>query len=336
MSGIREMWGMRGTRATRGKGLMSMHRHAGILVTGAAGLLGGALVSSLAADGLRVVAADRSRPPDGLPPDVRWHRTELADPHAVAALFATERIGQVVHLAAIRDPLRHRPEVVFSHNTSVTFGVLGAAAAHGVQRAVLASSGSAYGIFWSPQEVSPGYAPLDEDHPLRPADPYGLSKQTDEATAAMMHRAHGLSVVALRMPAVVTGERLRRRVAGVAADPASAKRALWTYLHLDDAVAACRAALTVPGLGCEVIGVAAADTLSKLPTEELLCTYHPATELRRPIPGNAAVWSLDRAGRLLGWRPRHSWRRPAECHPHDDPHDDPHCPHHDTEINSHA
>jgi nucleoside-diphosphate-sugar epimerase len=302
------------------------------LVTGAAGLLGSALVASLAADGHPVVGADRSRPPEELPPGIRWRRTELADPDAVAALFAGERIGQVVHLAAIRDPRRHRPEVVFSHNTTVTFAVLNAAAAHGVRRAVLASSGSAYGIFWAPEEVSPGYAPLDEDHPLRPADPYGLSKQADEATAAMLHRAHGLSVAALRLPAVVTWERLRQRVAGVAADPASAKRALWTYLHLDDAVSACRAALEAPGLGSEVIGVAAADTLSPLPTEQLLRTYHPATELRRPIPGHAAVWALDRAERLLGWRPRHSWRRRPECCPHHDPH----CPHHDTEINSHA
>jgi nucleoside-diphosphate-sugar epimerase len=294
-------------------------------VTGAAGLLGSALVASLAGDGHPVVAADRSRPPDDLPPGVRWRRAELADPDAVSALFAAERIGQVVHLAAMRDPRRHRPEVVFSHNTTVTFAVLAAAAAHGVRRAVIASSGSAYGIFWSPEEVSPSYAPLDEDHPLRPADPYGLSKQADEATAAMLHRAHGLSVAALRLPAVVTWERLRRRVAGVAADPASAKRALWTYLHLDDAVAACRAALDAPGLGCEVIGVAAADTLSELPTEELLRSYHPATELRRPIPGNGAVWALDRAEQLLGWRPHHTWRRPADR-----------CPHHDTEINSHA
>jgi nucleoside-diphosphate-sugar epimerase len=290
-----------------------------ILVTGAAGLLGSALVTSLARDGHPVVAADRSRPPYRLPRSVAWRRVELTDARDVSALLAAERIDRVVHLAAIRDPRRHPPEIVYSHNTTVTFAVLSAAATHRVRRAVVASSGSAYGIFWAPRPVSPDYAPIDEDHQLRPADPYGLSKQADESTAAMLHRASGLSVATLRLPAVLTWERLWRRAAVVADDPASARRALWTYIHIDDAVASCRAALDAPDLGCHVIGVAAADTLSTQPTERLLRTYHPATELRRPIPGSGAVWSLDRAERLLGWRPRRTWRRPPVREPRPDP-----------------
>jgi nucleoside-diphosphate-sugar epimerase len=49
---------------------------------------------------------------------------------------------------------------------------------------------------WATGILHPAYLPMDEKLPLQIEDPYGVSKQVDEATALMMPRRHGLTVVA--------------------------------------------------------------------------------------------------------------------------------------------
>ena len=72
---------------------------------------------------------------------------------------------------------------MFGNNTLATFAALQAAGAVGITRVVIASSVSAYGTAWSPRPTRARYVPVDEDHPMRAADPYGLSKEVDERTA---------------------------------------------------------------------------------------------------------------------------------------------------------
>jgi hypothetical protein len=57
-----------------------------------------------------------------------------------------------------------------------------------------------------------------------------------------------------------------------------------------------------------MFNVTAADTLSTIPTEELLQTYTPDLELRAPIPGFGSAFSLEKGRRLLGYNPMRSWR----------------------------
>ncbi|WP_165367366.1 NAD-dependent epimerase/dehydratase family protein, partial [Phytoactinopolyspora endophytica] len=209
-----------------------------ILVTGAAGRLGSAVVRHLHGGGRPVLATDRGPRPPGLPEAVLWQPSGLSDPATVAALIGGGDVGGVVHLAAIPGPQWHPPHTVFTANTAATFAVLAAAADRTVRRVVVASSCSAYGFFWAPHERSPVYAPIDEAHPFLVEDPYALSKQADEAIAAMFHRSHALSVALLRLPAVTTPDYLEQLVREVAADPAEGRRGLWSYLHIDDAAQA--------------------------------------------------------------------------------------------------
>ncbi|NEE04395.1 NAD-dependent epimerase/dehydratase family protein [Phytoactinopolyspora halotolerans] len=279
-----------------------------VLVTGAAGRLGSAVVRRLHGHGRPVLATDRApRPPD-VPEAVPWRPSELGDPATVAALIAGGDVGAVIHLAAIPGPQWHPAHTVFTANTAATFAVLAAAAEAAVRRVVVASSCSAYGFFWARHDRSPLYAPIDEEHPLLAEDPYALSKQTDEAIAAMFHRSHALAVALLRLPAVTTPEYLAQLAAEIAADPAEGARGLWSYLHVDDAAEAFVAALDAPGIGLEACNVAAVDSLSDIPTEELLRAYHPTTQIRRSIGGMDSVWDISKAARVLRWRPQHSWR----------------------------
>lgn len=274
-----------------------------VVVTGAGGQVGRVVVRLLADGGHEVAAIDPAL--RGGASGVEMLDADLAVPEQVAGVVSG--FDAVVHLAAKR-PGSDPPQVLFANNTSAAFGVLTGAAAAGVGRVVVASSGSAYGLSWAPWPVSPDYLPIDEDHPLRPADAYSLSKVVDEAVAATTHRATGLSVVALRFPFVRDIDGVRSQVDRVEAEPGLGARLLWAYIEVEDLARAVEAALLADNIDFEVIGVAAADTLSRRPTAELVSAHHPASTLRAPLEGCVSTWNTARAKRLLGWRPSVSWR----------------------------
>ncbi|GAA1851776.1 NAD(P)-dependent oxidoreductase [Asanoa iriomotensis] len=272
-----------------------------MLVTGAGGLLGRAVLSALASAGRPVTALDRTDPGD-LPAD-RVVVGDAGDPSVVRAALAD--VGGVIHLAAIPAPTLDTPLAVFGGNTRATFVVLSEAAAAGVRRAVVASSMSVLGLAWAQVPLRPVYLPVDARHPLQVSDPYALSKQTDEATAAMMARRHGMAVTALRFPFLGGSARLARRAEEFAALPRSGALELWAYLHTSDAAAACLLALSEPPAGAHVLFVAAPETLAPYPTEELLAAFLPTVPLRARFPGRAVPVALEPARRVLGFTAAH-------------------------------
>jgi nucleoside-diphosphate-sugar epimerase len=276
-----------------------------VLVTGASGKLGQAVIEELLAHDYEVVAADRRPPP--LPrPEVRFVEIELGDVGQVTTAMSGAQA--VIHMGAIPGPNRQADEVVFANNTCATFAVLQAAQLKGVHRAVIASSISALGPSFSPTPTTPLYAPVDEDHPLLGADAYALSKEVDERTAAMFHRRTGMAVAALRFSFVARPDEVGESVAGVRRNPAGSSRTLWSYVDIRDAAAAARLSLEAAGLTFEVFNVTASDTLSDIPTAKLLREFAPSVEIRQSIPGNASAYSIEKARRMLGYVPTHSWR----------------------------
>jgi UDP-glucose 4-epimerase len=166
---------------------------ASVVVTGAAGFIGGHIVRSLAASGAgRIVAVDERPLPDlgsGLggavvDPGPRDIRDPLDDLVAGADI--------VFHLAArisvprsVEDPLGD-----CLSNVVGTVALLDSCRRVGVRRFVYSSSAAVYG--------APVYLPVDESHPTRPESPYGLSKLTGERYSLLYNQLHGLSAVALR------------------------------------------------------------------------------------------------------------------------------------------
>ena len=86
----------------------------------------------------------------------------------------------VVHAAAIPDPTHNTPATVFQNNMMATFNVLEAAVRFGVSRFVNISSETVPGFFFPERPFLPDYVPIDEEHPIRPQDPYALSKYFGE------------------------------------------------------------------------------------------------------------------------------------------------------------
>ena len=276
-----------------------------ILVTGASGKLGQAVVEELVAHDYEVVGADR-RPAPLQRRQVRFAEIELGDVGQVAGVMSGSQA--VIHLGAIPGPRRDADEVVFTNNTRATFAVLQAAHVVGVRKAVIASSISALGPSFSPDPTTPLYAPVDEEHPLLGADAYALSKEVDERTAAMFHRRVGMAVAALRFTFVGRPDEIVESAARLKENPSTGSRTLWSYVDIRDAAVAARLALEAAGLKFEVFNVSAADTLSDIPTEKLLRDYAPSVEVRQPIVGYGSAYSIEKARRVLDYQPAHSWR----------------------------
>jgi nucleoside-diphosphate-sugar epimerase len=270
-----------------------------VLVTGAAGRLGSAVLRVLAAQGAAVVGLDRTDPGTV----DTFFTGSAADVDLVAA--AMSGVDTVIHLAAIPRPTLGTPEEVFVGNAAATFVVLDQAARAGVRRAVIASSLSITGLPFSPKPAVPDYVPVDEAMPLQVADPYALSKQADEATAAMVARRDGMAVVALRFPMLGEPEFLAATAEEYREDPGSGASVLWAYLDMRDAATACWRGVTAEVSGAHVLYVAAPDTLAPHPTEELLASYLPGVPRRAPLPGRRVPIDTAAATALLGFVPEY-------------------------------
>ena len=275
-----------------------------ILVTGSSGRIGSAVVRELAEHGAMVAGLDR-REAGGSQASVGMVATAQADAGQAAELSrAFEGIQAVVHLAAIPSP-RGSERIVFANNVLATYEVLQAAVDAGVKCAVIASSVSALGLAYAPERMSPHYVPIDEEHVLRPADPYALSKQCDEHIGAMFSHAYDMTIYAYRFPFTASMESIRARSAKNVTDPSDGERELWAYLDVRDAARAVRlgieAALRSERGAFEVFNVIAEDALVDVPLEDLVKRFHPDTTIRKPLGARDCGYTVDKAKKLLGF-----------------------------------
>lgn len=275
-----------------------------VLVTGAYGQIGTAVLEVLRVNGIKAFALTDIQPGDDEGPAVR--RIFVGDAgSARLARAAVSEVDAVIHLAAIRTPLDDPAIDVFTRNTRATFAILDEAGKAGVRRAVIASSYSILGLTFAAKSLHPAYFPIDVDTPSQIEDPYGLSKEVDEATARMMHRRYGMDIVALRLPYVCTEPVIAERLRATIADPGMAATESWSYLDVRDAAQAVFRALIAQTTGARPIFVAAPQILAPYPTEDLIRRYHPDSEIRRPIPGRETPIDLGPSAELLGFQARH-------------------------------
>jgi UDP-glucose 4-epimerase len=168
-----------------------------VLVTGATGFVGRALVCALSARGWRVVAAARNpgavQWPDGV---ARRYLADLAQPIEWAPLL--ERVTHVVHLAGIAHASAKLPPSLYTAvNTDAAAELAKAARSTGVRRLVLLSSVRA-------QSGPSAPAALTENAEARPTDAYGRSKLAAEHAVAEALAGCETEWVVLR-PALIYG-----------------------------------------------------------------------------------------------------------------------------------
>ena len=83
---------------------------------------------------------------------------------------------------------------------------------------------------------------------------------------------------------------------------------LWSYIDSRDGAQAVRKALEFDRPGVEVFIIAAADTLMSRPNDELVAEVYPDIPYTSPPGKNDTLLSIEKARRLLGFQPEHTWR----------------------------
>jgi nucleoside-diphosphate-sugar epimerase len=210
----------------------------------------------------------------------------------------------VVHLAAVPSPVHGTPDRTFRTNVASTYAVFAAAARAGVRRVVWASSEVTLGL---PFEQPPDYVPVDERHEVRPESAYALSKVLGEEMARQFNRWSGIPFAGLRFSNVLGPEEYER-FPDYWDDPSLRKWNLWSYVDEHDVAQSVERSLEADIGGAETFIVAAADTVMKRPTLELMAEVFPDVPVRGEVAEHGSLLATEKARRLLGYTPQVSWR----------------------------
>lgn len=183
-----------------------------VLVTGSAGLLGRYVI-------------------DELRPHCELNGFDVASTQAIphsavgditnsdAVRSACSGVDAVAHIAAMPNIWAGTPDHIMSVNVLGTWNLLSAAEQAGVKRVVLTSSDSVVGFtVREGRMIPPSYVPIDEHHPLRPTDPYALSKKLLEEMGRSFADRGNLEVVVIR-PVYILYPEMECEVLARARDP---------------------------------------------------------------------------------------------------------------------
>lgn len=273
-----------------------------IVVTGGSGNVGRYVVDELRKFHHEVTVFDVKGPKDKDVNSVKGDMLKIDD-----CRKAFEGAEVIVHLAAIPHPLNDPPEKVFDVNVAGTFNVHQAAADLGIGKVVQASSDSSYGFgFLRPGDfLLPEYLPLDEDHPQKPADPYGLSKKVGEEIAKSFTKRYGMTTIALRICMVLFPELMESYKSAIE----KGKGWPW-YNDVRDVAQAFRLAVGARGFKkYEVFCICAVDNGTKFESAKIVRKYFSEKIiLKKEIKGRQSLYDWSKARVLLGYEPRYTWR----------------------------
>ena len=277
-----------------------------VLITGGGGNLGRALAPALEEAGHEPIVMDYR----DLDIPYELIRGDVRDKTRV--LRAIRGADVVVHAAALHGIHleKYTTDDFWDLNVVGTRNVYEAALESGIEKVLLCSTMGVYGE--SSREA--GDPPvITEELPLEPKDYYGFSKRVCEEIAAFYARRHGIRTIAYRLgmfvPESFVGYGFRLLKGGV--DDRDVAQAF--LLGLDDA-----------GVAFDTFNVMAEVPFSSEEFGEW--SREPETLLEEGYPGVAALveeqgadfrelvrmwgfiyWSIEKAKRVLGYRPRHNF-----------------------------
>jgi UDP-glucose 4-epimerase len=165
-----------------------------ILITGAAGFIGSHIADAYIAEGHHVVIVDNlsGGVRENINPKATFYEVDVRSEN-IEEIFRQEHIDVVNHLAAQMDVRRSVADPQFDASVNVlgVLNVLENARKYGVKKIIFSSTG---GAIYGEQD----YFPADEEHPLRPLSPYGITKLTTEKYLFFYKAVYGIDHVILR------------------------------------------------------------------------------------------------------------------------------------------
>lgn len=295
-----------------------------ILVTGACGWLGSAIVRALLNRGDSVVAIDLAISPPTAAQSAREPRltaaaVDLGEWHQVMRVFEEHRPDVVIHAAAIVGVVQAAdiPLKALRVNVEGAVNLFEAMRLAGVKRVVHISTEETYGDFQAPV--------IDEDHPQKPTSIYGLTKLAAEHYGRVYSRDHGLECInvrtcwvygphlpRLRMPrtfieAALRGEPYHQPDGGnLAVD----------QVYIDDTVAGALLALDKPQHRFDAYNIATGAAPTLRDTAEAVNRAIPGAKITvgdtgpyhhggRVLTANKGALDIRRAQTELGYQPRY-------------------------------
>jgi len=164
-----------------------------ILVTGAAGFAGSHVVEALAGNGTTPLGwTHRAAPPSEIVSLAEWESVDLLDLEAVRAAIARARPSAVVHCAGA-------PNVAHSWRDTLTPLSVNVLATHHLFDALRRAGAPCRVIVPGSATVyAASAAPLTEDSPVAPSNPYAVSKLAQEELSLRAAREDGVDVIVTR------------------------------------------------------------------------------------------------------------------------------------------
>lgn len=283
-----------------------------VVVTGASGRAGRAVLGDLLERGVEAIGVDLVPPVvPGRSYPSRQLRGELAESLQAdltdlgEAFEVLAGAAAVVHLANVPAPGRVPPGRLFLDNLAMNYNVFSAARELGLARVVWASSETTLGL---PFDEPPRRLPVDEDHYPLPGSSYALSKVASETVAEHFARWSGIPYVALRFSNILGPGEYRGFPDGPWRDVRARAWNLWGYVDERDVAQACRRALTAELEGAEAFVIAAADTVMDRPSRELAAEVFPGVPISEGLPEFGTLLGIGKARERLQYEPQHSWR----------------------------
>jgi nucleoside-diphosphate-sugar epimerase len=83
---------------------------------------------------------------------------------------------------------------------------------------------------------------------------------------------------------------------------------LWTYIDARDAAQAIRLSLEAKLTGSHVFGIANTNSVMSQSNDKLLDEVFPGTKRKRPLKPNESLISIEKAQRVLGYKPQYDWQ----------------------------
>lgn len=161
-----------------------------ILVTGGAGFIGSWIVDFLIEKKNNVVIVDdlSTGEKENINSSAKFISADITDDKLMEKIFMREKPEMVIHAAANSLLRKSIEEPLFDARVNIlgTISVLEACKKSGVKKVVYLSTGGA-------RVGEPEYLPVDENHPLHPLSPYGISKHSAEHYVWMYSKLNGFA-----------------------------------------------------------------------------------------------------------------------------------------------
>ncbi|MGS1115708.1 NAD-dependent epimerase/dehydratase family protein [Castellaniella sp. UC4442_H9] len=302
----------------------------GILVTGASGWLGSAIVEALLARGDAVTGLDLRSSAAALAlaqkyPSLSLVEADLGEWGQVVDVFGSAQPRAVIHTAAIVGvaPAADIPIKALRVNTEASVNVLEAMRLSGTRRLIYVSTEETYGDFTAPI--------ITEDHPQKPNSIYGLTKLATEHYGQIFAERYGLECINVRTCWVYGPDIPRARVPKIFIDAAldgvpchleEGGDLAVDQVHISDTVAGVLLALDKEHHRYDAYHIATGQAPTIADVARIIGELIPGADLsaapgrylhggRFPTARKGAL-DISRARRELGYAPRYDLRAGLE------------------------